>query len=98
MGMTSWFEKDLEFVQLLCNPNYLKWLFQNNYFSNEEFKKYLKRLLYFDKKEFKKFLHYPQCIEVLKRLLKDDINEILADDNFYSMLENQQLFLWRNRK
>ncbi|KAL6122655.1 suppressor of temperature sensitive growth [Nucleospora cyclopteri] len=91
------FEKDLEFVQLICNPEYLKWLYKNNYFSDSIFMKYLNRLLYFDSQRFKKFLHYPQCVDILKMLLKEETLKNLANDEFYENLEKQQVYIWRNK-
>ena len=94
--MRSNFELDLEFIQLLCNPEYLKWLNNEDWFEKEEFLDYLKRLLYFKKDKFRKFLVYPQCIEILEEILQD--KEILNDDHFIQKLEKQQFYLWSNRK
>lgn len=91
----SSFEKDLEFIQLLTNPKYIKWLYSQNFFNQDNFTKYLKRLLYFEDKRFFKYLHYPQSVEILKMLINN--NTKLDNEEFYKELERQQFFLWKNR-
>lgn len=95
---SSKFEKELEFVQLLCNPDYLKWLHAEKYFSNPEFKEFLKYLLYFKDEKYLKFLIYPQCIPILELLLQDDVNSHLSEESFYSKLADDQHFIWKHRK
>lgn len=91
------FEKDLEFIQLLCNPEYLKWLYSEKYFLDPEFIKYLKYLLYFKNEKYSKFLIYPQCIPILELLLQEDSNSFLSEESFYSKLADDQHSIWKNR-
>ncbi len=93
----STFEKELEFIQLLCNPEYLKWLYSEKYFIKQDFKNYLKYLLYFKNEIYLKFLIYPQCIPILEILIRDDAISVLSEDSFYSKLANDQNGIWRNR-
>lgn len=92
------FIKELEFVQLLCNPEYLRFLYDNKYFHNEEFISYLKYLRYFNDVKYKKFLLYPQCLYILDVLCSDGILEKLGNEAFYSKLSEQQYYIWKNRK
>lgn len=95
--MPSVFEKDLEFVQLLCNPEYLRWLNNEKYFLRDDFKAYLKYLLYFSDQKYYKFLTYPQCIFILEILNKENVLDILSTDSLYIKLAEQQHSMWKYR-
>ncbi|KAI5148314.1 mediator of RNA polymerase II transcription subunit 31 [Enteropsectra breve] len=95
--MAASFEQELEFVQLLCNNEYLRWLYQNNYFSNERFIKYLEYLKYFNSECYKKHLAYPQCLPLLEILTSENAATILSNDEFYVMLASNQEEMWRFR-
>lgn len=95
--MSSRFEKELEFVQLLCNPEYIRWLYNEGYFEKQDFIDFLNYLLYFKDKKYSKFLTYPQCLIILEILIDKNIKEKLGDDNFYKKLGEDQIVLWRNR-
>ncbi len=69
-------------------------LFKKDYFTNQEFLKYLKHLLYFEKRKFRVYLIYPQCIPILKKLLKEDILKRLEEEDFYKQLQSTQYFNW----
>mmetsp|Transcript_5426 Transcript_5426/g.16441 ORF Transcript_5426/g.16441 Transcript_5426/m.16441 type:complete len:81 (+) Transcript_5426:221-463(+) len=47
---------ELEFVQLLANPQYLNYLAQNNYFADPAFVNYLEYLRYWRRPEYAKCL------------------------------------------
>lgn len=94
--MASLFEKELEFVQLLCNPEYIRWLFKQGYFDKPEFKNYLEYLKYFKNSKYIKFLTFPQCLVVLDMLTNEDISEKLTEDTFYSKLADDQYNLWKH--
>ena len=91
------FVKELEFVQLLCNPEYLKWLYSEKYFSNPDFKSFLKYLLYFKNPNYIKFLIYPQCIPILELMIDDKVNDLLSEDSFYTQLADIQHSIWKNK-
>lgn len=95
--MSTVFERDLEFVQLLCNPDYIRWLYNNNYFMHAEFKSYLRYLLYFKDHKYTQFLIYPQCIPILERLITDNIVDELGDEAFYLRLSEDQYYMWKHR-
>lgn len=96
--MASTFERELEFVQLLCNPEYIRWLHRNGYFSRGDFREYLKYLLYFRDFKYSRFLLYPQCIPILEILTSDEILSVLSDESFFSRLADEQYYLWRHRE
>lgn len=91
------FIRELEFVQLLCNPEYLKWLYGEKYFSDSNFRNFLKYLMYFKKPEYQKFLIYPQCIPILEILLDDNVGDFLSEDAFYTRLSDVQYSIWKHR-
>lgn len=91
------FIRELEFVQLLCNPEYLKWLYGEKYFSDSNFRNFLKYLMYFKKPEYQKFLIYPQCIPILEILLDDNVGDFLSEDSFYTRLSDVQYSIWKHR-
>ena len=62
------FMQDLEFVQCLSNPFYLKYLADMGYFEDDNFLNYLKYLLYFKKVEYLKYITYERCIIFLDLL------------------------------
>lgn len=95
--MSTLFEKELEFVQLLCNPEYLRWLYKEGHFARSDFKDYLRHLLYFKDPKYSRFLVYPQCIPILEKLIQEDILKELSEDSFYTKLSESQLYVWRNR-
>ncbi|ELA42350.1 uncharacterized protein VICG_00448 [Vittaforma corneae ATCC 50505] len=95
--MKSIFEKDLEFIQLLCNPEYLKWLHNERYFERSDFREYLRYLEYFKDTKYSKFLMYPQCIAILDILNSEKAFDFLSNDKFYSKLDESQQQMWRFR-
>lgn len=95
--MSSTFEKELEFVQLLCNPEYLRWLYNEGYFAEDEFIHYLQYLLYFKEQKYAKFLVYPQCIPILELLIQDGISKELSEDSFYVKLSETEFQMWKSR-
>lgn len=95
--MRSVFEKDLEFIQLLCNPEYLKWLHNERYFGRDDFQEYLKYLEYFKDARYSKFLIYPQCLAILDMLNSEKALDFLSDDKFYLKLDECQQRMWKLR-
>lgn len=95
--MPTAFERDLEFVQLLCNPEYLKWLHSEKYFERQGFREYLRYLEYFKSPKYSKFMIYPQCIPILEILNHERACEFLSNDHFYAKLEEGEQFMWRFR-
>lgn len=91
------FEQELEFVQLLCNPDYLRWLVQEGWFGSQNFRDYLKYLEYWRMPEYSRFLVYPQCLAVLNYLNGENVNDLLSDEIFLARLGEQQYFIWLNK-
>lgn len=80
------FAQDLEFVQLLANPNYLQYLSNSGYFDDPKFLNYLDYLSYFKEPEFLKFIVYNRGILFLDLLKSEAFRKELADINFISYL------------
>lgn len=66
------FEKDLQFIQLLTNPNYLNTLKEKGYFKDTKFIEYLKYLRYFYKKPYIYYITYPACLPFLESLISSE--------------------------
>lgn len=95
--MVSVFERDAEFIQLLCNPEYIRWLYSMNYFTDPKFIDYLKYLRYFRQPEYIKYLVYPQAVVILDFLLEEDITAKLENDTFCASLGQNQYYMWKHR-
>lgn len=91
------FEIELEFVQALCNPEYLQFLYQKNYFKNKQFTDFLEYLKYWKTEPYKNFLMYTQCLDILDLITNDAFVETLHDDNVIIALGEQQINLWNNK-
>ncbi|KCZ81746.1 hypothetical protein H312_00786 [Anncaliia algerae PRA339] len=78
--MASQFEYDLEFIQLLTNPNYLLQLKNKGYFENEKFIEYLKYLRYFYDKPYIYYITYPASLPILESLINNKENKNIVED------------------
>lgn len=90
------FQKDLEFLEMFCNMEYLKWLYYHGWFEKSEFIDYLKKLLIFKEQKYFRFLVFPQSLEILEKILEDV--KCLKNEEFYANIGKQQYFLWLNKK
>ena len=91
------FMQDLEFVQCLANPYYLKYLSKMGYLDDEKFINYLKYLLYFKKAEYMKYITYERCILFLDLLQFKEFREKLKDNSYELHLNNFILNDWVER-
>uniref|UniRef100_A0A6B2LR96 Mediator of RNA polymerase II transcription subunit 31 n=1 Tax=Arcella intermedia TaxID=1963864 RepID=A0A6B2LR96_9EUKA len=88
---------DLEFVQALANPEYLKFLaHEKNYMEEKEFIDYLKYLTYWHKPEYTRFIMYPHCLHILELLQNEDFRKALKHPVFIEMISNQQFYHWKH--
>ncbi|TBU06584.1 subunit 31 of mediator of RNA polymerase II transcription [Hamiltosporidium magnivora] len=92
------FEKDLEFIQSLCNPQYLQHLHQTGYFFNQDFINYLKYLKYWMYEPYSKCLIYPQCLIILELVNDETFRFKLSDYNLYFLIGDQQYNIWKNKE
>lgn len=93
------FEEELEFIQCLCNPQYLQYLYQQGFFGREDFKKFLRRLLYWKRPEYAKCLSFPQCLNILDLLVNsEEFIESLKYKQMVELLASQQYLFWKNRR
>ncbi|GKT37349.1 Mediator complex, subunit Med31 like protein [Aduncisulcus paluster] len=74
------FELELEFVQLLGVPKYLKYLKDQGYFSKPAFRAYIKYLQYWKEPAYSKFLKFPQCLFYLDIIQDPAFIESLTED------------------
>ncbi len=90
------FQIELEFVQLLANPFYLRYLAQHKYFEDKSFVNYLKYLRYWKRPEYAKFILYPHCLHYLDQLQDEEFRDACASGNFTDrVLVNEQMNHWR---
>lgn len=79
--------QDLEFVQLLANPSYLRYLAENNYLEDPQFINYLNYLSYVKSTEFVKFIIYPLGLTFLNFLqLESFRKELINNKDFPNYL------------
>ncbi|CAD8140433.1 unnamed protein product [Paramecium octaurelia] len=83
------FQMDLEFVQLLANPQYIYQLAIKQYFEDDQFVNYLQYLLYFKRPEFLKYIKYPVCIKMLDCLQNEEFRLQMKDRNFADKISKQ---------
>lgn len=83
------FLKELEYVQLLCNPVYLQFLANNNYFSDPAFIRYLDYLQYWEKPEYIRYIRYPYSIKFLQLLQNPEFRNNLAIDGVIDIITTQ---------
>lgn len=94
--MSQRFTRELGFVQALCNPDYLRFLHQNDYFKEQKFKDFLEYLKYWKDEPYKNFIMYPQCLEILDLLSNESFIDFLGDESFCNLLGEQQFNIWKN--
>ena len=96
------FESDLEFVQMLSNPDYLLFVYKKHESDAESFLQYLKYLRYFNSEPYLYCLIYPQCLLFLEFIIN-----ILEDKKYLSKeeiklklekIKEAQLNKWRGMK
>jgi mediator of RNA polymerase II transcription subunit 31 len=90
---------ELEFVQCLANPHYLRWLATEGYLRDEKFIRYLDYLQYWKKPEYAKFIIYPHCLRFLDLLQHEEIRVHLIENSRYSLeIADQQFYHWLYRR
>ena len=67
------FELDLEFIQSLTNPYYVKFLIDRKYFDDYKFLNYLEYLKYFKRPEYIQYIRYPVCLKLLDMVLNPEL-------------------------
>ena len=91
------FMQDLEFVQCLSNPYYLKYLSNMGYFDDDNFINYLQYLLYFRKAEYMKYITYERCILFLELLQFKEFRQKFKENDYEKYLDNFLYDDWINR-
>lgn len=91
---TRW-EIELEFVQSLCNVQYLNYLAQNDYLNDPAFLNYLEYLNYWRSPKYAKYLVYPNCLHILTLLQSEEFRKGIVDVNVMNMLLNDMFDRWK---
>ena len=91
------FMQDLEFVQCLANPFYLKYLSNMGYFDDDNFVNYLKYLLYFKKAEYLKYITFERCIMFLELLQYKEFRQKFKENGYENRLDFFLYNEWKER-
>ena len=96
------FQIELEFVQLLANPNYLNYLAQRGYFRQDSFLNYLKYLTYrptaSTSPAYCKYLAYPQCLALFELLQREQFLKDIVNVQCAKFVDEQLLLIWLHYK
>lgn len=87
---------ELEFVQLLANPNYIHYLAQNGVLEEPAFVNYLKYLRYWTRLEYVRFIMYPHALFFLELLQSAPFRAAMAHPANKELAHQQQYFFWRH--
>ena len=94
-------QQDLEFLQLLSNPQFLSHLAQRRFLEDRAFLNYLKHLNYFRRPEYVGFVSYPDALEFLDLLTASSspassaFGKALARPDVAEAVREQQMWQWR---
>lgn len=88
--------QDIEFLQLLVNPNYLSYLNKQKYFEDQDFLSYLTYLEYLKSPIYKKFIFYTKCYEVLDMLNSKEFRNELSNGSFITYLQEVLYSIWKS--
>ncbi|KAJ3305449.1 suppressor of hpr1 [Kappamyces sp. JEL0829] len=88
------FEIELEFVQLLCNPQYLLFLGQERILNDECFINYLDYLLYWKRKEYRAYIVYPYALTMLECLQHAEFRHAFLSADSCLWLHQRQYRHW----
>lgn len=91
---TRW-EVELEFVQSLANIQYVHFLAQNDFLSDERFLAYLDYLNYWREPRYAKYLVYPNCLHILTLLQSPDFRKQIVNPALMNTLMNDMVKKWQ---
>jgi len=88
---------DLEFLQALANPEYLKFIAQDErkFLDQAEFIEYLKYLRYWHRPEYVKYITYPHALQVLDLLQDEVFRKSLPSNEALNLFAHQQQLHWQ---
>jgi mediator of RNA polymerase II transcription subunit 31 len=89
------FSEELEFVQALCNPHYLHYLYANGHFENPRFLDFLGYLEYWRSPEYSRFLLYPHSLNILSLLKSSKFLGSLGSVQEIENLMEQSYLRWK---
>ena len=92
--------QDLEFVQMLGNPEYVVYLMRGGFFAQTAFRNYLKYLRYIRSPQYSSLLLYPLGLEALILLTNDEVvDAFLEDIDLRRSILNEQIYTsWAMRQ
>eukprot|EP00745_Piridium_sociabile_P002115 TRINITY_DN112617_c0_g1_i1.p1 TRINITY_DN112617_c0_g1~~TRINITY_DN112617_c0_g1_i1.p1 ORF type:complete len:110 (+),score=10.31 TRINITY_DN112617_c0_g1_i1:63-392(+) len=88
------FQQELEFVQLLSCPDYLRYLAQRRFFRDTAFLNFLEYLLYWRREPYLSSVQYPQCLQILEWLQREDFRLALENERAIVQLRELQSLAW----
>lgn len=89
------FRAELEFIQSLSNPLYLRHLALEQYHKQESFMNYMKYLQYFRSPPYRKYLTYPNSLHILPLVIHEEFWEyILHHAEFITVMDFQFYGHW----
>lgn len=89
---------DLEFLQLLANPEYLHILAVQGYFDDAAFLSYLSYLRQsFHDRRLAVYVEWPMAFLVLEKLKDSQFRKELREPAFYQYIHTQQVLFWQKK-
>ncbi|KAJ3043460.1 hypothetical protein HK097_001748 [Rhizophlyctis rosea] len=89
------FQIELEFVQSLANPEYLKFLAENRYFEQPGFIPYLQYLTYWQTPKYAKYICYPYALQILSLLQHQSFRDACAHPDALRILAEREFNHWK---
>ena len=91
------FVLELEFVQCLCNPKYLNFLAQRDYFLDKAFLAFLEYLKYWKDPRYARYVQHPFCLVILDLLGDPSFREALRRTPFCDSISVGEDEEWKKR-
>lgn len=89
------YTQELEFIQLLANPEYLGFLSKEGYFKDPNFRAFLTYLKYLTRAPHCLRIQYPACLRVLEILTQtDDVCDKLQNAGVRNKLYQTMFLSW----
>ena len=80
------FEYELDFLQSLANPHYIKYLATHKHLRNPALINFLKYLQYWKQPNYIKYIKYPACLYYLDKLQNEHFRHSCEDDSIMAQI------------
>lgn len=90
------FIEELEFVQLLADPNYVHFLALRGYLEDESFIEFLRYLQYWREPPYVQHVVYPQALRMLDMLLTPEVRKRMHRPATLALLSGSMMWKWAN--